>query len=218
MKKAVALFSGGKDSMLSIIRAEKQGYQVTHLIFMVPTLPLPNPHLENYHLVRRIAASMGLPITKVDLERGREQETLAKAINRVNNVEALVAGDALLEDHVKWLERACEISRVELVEPLYQEDTGNLYRELFMYDIEFTIIATTPQLPRSLIGIRVHAGNSEYLLTLLRAYNSDPIGEYGEYHTLVNISPNMKIPLNYTIQYIVDKGGYGAYGVFNIAP
>ncbi|MEB3756671.1 MAG: hypothetical protein GSR79_07435 [Desulfurococcales archaeon] len=216
--EAVALFSGGKDSMLSIIRAEKQGYKVTHLIFMVPTLPLPNPHLENYHLVRRIAASMGLPITKVDLERGREQETLAKAIKSVSNVEALVAGDVLLEDHVKWLDRVSRLGGVELVEPLYREDTGKLYREMFIYGIEFTIIATTPQLPRSLIGTRVHGGNSEYILSLLRTHNSDPIGEYGEYHTLVNNAPNMKIPLNYTLQYTIDKGKYGAYGVFNITP
>ncbi|MCE4615039.1 MAG: hypothetical protein F7B60_05890 [Desulfurococcales archaeon] len=218
MKNAIALFSGGKDSMLSIIRAVRMGYQVKQLLFMVPTLPLPNPHLENVHIVRRISDSMGIPIKIVELEEGREQESLAEAIKQTDNTEALVAGDVLLEDHVKWHKKVCELCGLELIEPLYGEDTSNLYRELFKYGIEFTIIGVTPQLPRDLIGTRVHGGNSDHILTLLKAHRSDPIGEYGEYHTLVNNSPLMKIPLNYTLHYTVNKGDYGSYGICNIAP
>jgi diphthine-ammonia ligase len=215
LKKAIALFSGGKDSLLSMIKARQQGYIIKHLLFMVPTLPLPNPHLINYHIVRRIADFIGIPITRVELEKGREQETLAEAIRQYGSIDALIAGDVLLEDHLKWHQEVCELARVELAEPLYGEDTLDLYEELFRYNIEFTIIATSHQLPETLIGTKVHNGNKDYILRVLRAHLSDPIGEYGEYHTLVNYAPLMKTgPLTYHLNYIVDNGEYGAYGIF----
>jgi len=217
LNKAVALFSGGKDSTLSILRAIRDGYKVTHLMFIVPTFPYPNPHMENYHIVEKIALAMGIPIRRIALENGKEQESLAEAIRKIHGVEALIAGDVLLEEHLKWHKKVSELSGVELVEPLFGEDTAKLYEELIMDDIEFTIIATIPLLPKSLIGTRIHQGNWDYIRRILKAYNSDPIGEYGEYHTLVNKSPLLKTsPLEYRPRQIVERDKYGSYGIFQI--
>jgi len=128
MKTAVALFSGGKDSTLSIIRAAEQGYMIKKLFFIIPTFPYPNPHLENYRLVERIAWAMGLELRRIPLKRGEEQETLARAIME-EGVDALIAGDVLLEEHLEWHRRVCELSGVELVEPLFGEDTEKLLRK-----------------------------------------------------------------------------------------
>ncbi len=218
MKKAVALFSGGKDSTLSIIRAVEQGYRVEKLLFIIPTFPYPNPHLENYGLVEKLAAAMGLGIRRVPLEKGREQESLAEAI-REEDVDALIAGDVLLEEHLEWHRRVCELSGVELVEPLFGEDTGSLYWETLNRGVEFTIIAVTPQLPEWLIGVRVSGENAGYIYNVIRSYGADPIGELGEYHSLVNNSPLMKTRgLHYRLDYTVKRGEYGSYGVFRVAP
>jgi diphthine-ammonia ligase len=217
MKTAVALFSGGKDSTLSIIRAIEQGYSIKKLLFIIPTFPYPNPHLENYSLVERIAGATGLELRRIPLRKGVEQETLAEAV-REEDVDALVAGDVLLEEHVQWHRRVCEFSGVELVEPLFGEDTGSLYWETVNRGIEFTIIAVTPRLPEWLIGVRVSEENAGYIYNVVRRHGADPIGEFGEYHTLVNKAPLMRISgLNYRLDYTVRRGEYGFYGVFRLA-
>jgi len=56
---AVALFSGGKDSLYATYLAERHGVIIDHLITLLPTLPQPSPHAKNIEALKLIAKSIG---------------------------------------------------------------------------------------------------------------------------------------------------------------
>ena len=113
-----ALFTGGKDSMLSIIYASRTlGRGPDILVMTIPTLPTPNPHIENLAAVKRVAESMGMSLEVVRLERGAEASSLANHL-RSRGVDVLVAGDISIEDHVKWHMDVCRMAGCRLLEPI----------------------------------------------------------------------------------------------------
>lgn len=212
-RSAALVFSGGKDSTLAWLRASRMGYKVSTLVFMETTLPFPNPHYLNFHILRRITAGLGPPLLTVRLRKGLEKETLAEALQDLD-VEFLIAGDVFIEDHIKWYQDVARIAGLKLLEPLYGDDTQRLYWEIVREGIEFTIIAVSKELPSSLLGTRVSMENANWFSRLLSSYGCDPIGENGEYHTIVNRAPWMKTePLEYRVSRVLEVGDYASYAI-----
>ena len=100
MKKIVAacLFSGGKESLYAMQIVQKQGVEVEHLIYEIPTFP--SPHSLKIEALKTLAESMRKSFTIVRL--GADGDELVKALRKLN-VEALVAGDINVPQHLTWL-------------------------------------------------------------------------------------------------------------------
>ncbi|MFA4640811.1 diphthine--ammonia ligase [Pyrococcus kukulkanii] len=183
--KAIALFSGGKDGLYAIYLAQKLGYDVIYLLALKTSIGL-SPHYENLHSLRRLANSMGKAMLTFDMSQGTEKliENL-KALS----VEAIIAGDVKIEDHYRWLEGIAREAGLKLVEPLFGMDTHELAKEILKEGFEYSIIAVDKRkLPRELLG---YTFRSERDLEEFLAKNPgiDPLGEYGEFHTVVTKSP-----------------------------
>ena len=97
--KAVALFSGGKDSLYALHLVEKQGVTVDNLLTLLPTLPWPSPHAENIEALKMLAESTGKHLTIVDFQR---EGAFVEALKSLE-VDALVAGDINVEAHLAGL-------------------------------------------------------------------------------------------------------------------
>jgi len=110
---AVALFSGGKDSLYAVYLAEKQGITVDHLITLLPNLPWPSPHAENIEALKILAKSMGKHHTIVDFKRENAFIDSLKSLD----VDALIAGDINVEAHLAGLKDVCNKTGLELIEP-----------------------------------------------------------------------------------------------------
>ena len=178
--KAVGLFSGGKDSLYAVHLVEKQGVTVDHLLSLIPSLPWPSPHAENMEALKILAESMGKRLTIVDFKREGAFVDALKSLE----VDALVAGDIFVEAHVAGLKHVCSKVGLELLEPLYRRDTSELFDEIF--GLGFKALIT---------GVKLKYLGEEWLAFIISKETSaeflskigsvDPLGENGEFHTLV---------------------------------
>ncbi|MEJ5292170.1 MAG: hypothetical protein WHS82_01105 [Candidatus Methanosuratincola sp.] len=190
MVDAAALFSG-KDSIFAVLNAERAGLRVKELISMITTFGQPSPHMENIGALSKAAERMRKELTVVDLHEGEEK--LVSAL-KDSGAGALVAGDVFVEDHVRWLEGVCSRAGMVLVEPLYRRSTGTLLREILGEGFVVMIIGVdTSLISERWLGFTL---SRETLGDFIAGIgNADPLGENGEYHTLVLDCPLYSRPL-----------------------
>ncbi|UCC57611.1 MAG: diphthine--ammonia ligase [Candidatus Bathyarchaeum sp.] len=178
--KAAGLFSGGKDSLYAVYLAERQGVTVEHLISLVPSLPWPSPHGENMEALKILARSMGRNHIIVDYQG---MENFVEALKGLE-VDALVAGDILVEAHLTFLQDVCNKVGLKLLEPIYGRDTSELFHEIF--GLEFKALITGVDLKFLGVEWLGFTISKETAATFLSKIGSvDPLGENGEFHTLV---------------------------------
>ncbi len=181
---AASLFSGGKESVHAISTVEKQGVEVKHLIHQIPTFT--SPHAHNIEALKTLAKSMNKHFALVDLHKG-EQELVDLLKNL--NVDALVAGDINVPQHITWLQNICSQAGIELLEPLFGKNTSVLFQEMFSEPrFKATIIGVnTKYLTDEWLGFTISSETAEAFLS--RTQQIDPLGENGEFHTIVVESP-----------------------------
>ena len=178
--KAAGLFSG-KDSLYAIYLAEKQGAKVEHLISLITTFPQPSPHVENMEALKILAESMKKNLTIVDLHKGEGE--LVKTLKGLQ-VDALVAGDVFVEEHVSWLEKVCGRAGISLLEPLFGRNTSDLFHEMFNSGFKAMIIGVdVGYLGEEWLGFTLSSETASKFLS--ETEGVDPLGENGEYHTMV---------------------------------
>jgi diphthine-ammonia ligase len=178
--KAVALFSGGKDSLYAVYLAEKQGINVDHLLTLLPTLPWPSPHAENLDALKILSESMGKLHTIVDFKR---ENAFIEALDSLE-VDTLIAGDINVEAHLAGLKDVCNKTGIELFEPIYGRETSELFSEIF--GLEFKALITGVNLKYlgdEWLGFVISEESGAEFLSKIGSV--DPLGENGEFHTLV---------------------------------
>jgi diphthine-ammonia ligase len=178
--KAVALFSGGKDSLYAVYLAEKQGVTVDHLLTLLPTLPWPSPHAENIDALKILAESMGKHHKIVDFKR---EGAFVKALKSLE-VDALIAGDINVEAHLAGLKDVCNKTDLELLEPIYGRDTSELFNEIFGLGFKALITGVNLKyLGEEWLSFVINEESGAEFLSKIG--DVDPLGENGEFHTLV---------------------------------
>ena len=178
--KAVALFSGGKDSLYAVHLVEKQGVTVDHLITLLPTLPWPSPHAENIEALKILAESMGKHLTIVDFQK---EEAFIEALKSLK-VDALVAGDINVEAHLAGLKDVCNKTGLELLEPIYGRDTSELFHQIFGLGFKALITGVNLNfMDEAWLGFTISKESGAAFLSKIGS--ADPLGENGEFHTLV---------------------------------
>jgi diphthine-ammonia ligase len=129
---------------------------------------------------------MNKQFTLLDLHKG-EQELVDLLKNL--NVDALVAGDINVPQPITWLQNICKQAGIELLEPLFGKSTSILFQEMFSEPrFKATIIGVnTKHLRDEWLGFTISSETAEVFLSETR--HIDPLGENGEFHTIVVESP-----------------------------
>ena len=178
--KAVGLFSGGKDSLYAVYLVEKRGVEVEQLLTLIPSLPRPSPHAENMEALKILAESMRKHLTIVDFKK---EGAFVEALKSLE-VDALVAGDIFVEAHVEGLKDVCSKVGLELLEPLYRRDTSEVFDEIFGLGFKALITGVNLKyLGEEWLGFIISKETSASFLSKIGSV--DPLGENGEFHTLV---------------------------------
>ncbi len=184
----VAFYSGGKDGLYALYLTEKSGIEVPYLLALKTTIGL-SPHWENFGALKTLAGAMEKELLTFDMANG--SDALAEFLGSLG-VDYLIAGDVLLEDHKKWVESLAGRAGVKALELLWGRNTFDLALEMLREGFEWAIIAVDKKkLPKDVLAYTFSSKND--LENFLEAYPGvDPIGEFGEFHTVVLASPLFK--------------------------
>ena len=127
MNRCVTLFTGGKESIFSILKAKEHGCRVEKLVFLEK--PAFSVHKVNIQAVKAVAQMLGhtLEVLKVSDEI-RKDRSLITYLDRLReqDITVLVTGNVKIEENHNTYTKLCEKVGLELVEPLYNRDTMEL--------------------------------------------------------------------------------------------
>ncbi len=187
------LYSGGKDSVYTLLKARELTGLEPVALFIKPSLPWPNPHELNRRLTLETLRLLGIEWQVIE-PKGDPTSVIADTLKRLG-VRALATGDIYLWDHVYWIKGIADKAGVDVVMPMFNRDTGLLLHDVIGYGIEYTIIAVKSRELEDLLGLRVHEANADWFLDEARRLGIDPMGEFAEYHTVVNRAPGFECSL-----------------------
>ncbi len=197
-----ALVSGGKDSLY----AAHLAWPVDVAIILVYEFPRPSPHLANLSKSVETWLSVGVPVVVARLRRGREREETVGLLRRLG-VDEVVAGDVYIEDHLRYMEGVAAEAGARLIEPLWgMEPLELLYREV-EWGIRAVVIGVRREALK-LLGKILDRDHVDDFVGTLRRLGFDPLGERGEYHTLVVESPLHEKRVEYEVVRAEEYDGY----------
>jgi uncharacterized protein (TIGR00290 family) len=182
---AAALFwSGGKDSLLALDRAERSGVRVTHLVNVFEG----NTQRVRFHGVRRelIAAqaeALGRELVQKSTHPGDFEQALQAAMDDLANagIERIVFGNIHLADVRAWYEERVRARGFEHVEPLWREAPEALVREFVARGHRSRIVSVYLACGRpEWLGRDIDAS---FIEQVEAAPGVDVCGERGEYHS-----------------------------------
>ncbi|MEL9914735.1 MAG: diphthine--ammonia ligase [Thermoplasmatales archaeon] len=177
--KAVALFSGGKDSFLSINIATMLGMDIEAAITVVPPQDSMMFHHPNAMLGSLISRCLGIRSITVS------EEGFEEAISKFRG-DVLIAGAVESEYQRTRLEQIC--CKYDLIPffPLWRKDNESIIMEFIQTGSSgiFTSVAAEG-LDEGLLGKEINLSSLNYLKKIREKYGISLIGEGGEYETLV---------------------------------
>ena len=189
----VAMLSGGKDSLYAALKS----WPIDLGVMLIYSFPIPSPHILNMGKSIETLIATGIPVITLKLSKGKERDETIRLLSLLGTDE-IVAGDVYIEDHLKYMESIAKEVGAKLKEPLWGEDPEELTYEIFSNGFEVLIIGTDKKL-KEWLGKELSIDNLELFLSNVRKLRLDPLGENGEYHTLVINSPLHNWRIDYEV-------------------
>ncbi|MCD6324187.1 MAG: diphthine--ammonia ligase [Desulfurococcales archaeon] len=191
----VALYTGGKDSHYAVMEALKRGVIVKRLVIVVSRKQDSWMfHTVNIGIAEMHAELMGMESLRVEVSGVKEVEVeeLAQALEEsgfLDGCDYIVTG-AVASSYQK--SRVDDLARrlgVKHLSPLWGRDQEALMREEIR-NLSFIVTAVQAYgLPLKLLGKVIRESELPTLLAAKRKYGVSPVGEGGEFETLVITSP-----------------------------
>ncbi|KIQ96921.1 hypothetical protein [Lysobacter sp. A03] len=216
-------WSGGKDAAWTLHRL--RGRDDVEVVGLLTTLngdfQRVAMHGIRRDLLRAQAEAVGLPLLESVIAHGSDNDTyeaafaasLSQARERWPGMDTIAFGDLLLADVRDWREAMCARHGWEILTPLFGSDTTVLAREMLEGGLRTHLCCVdTQQLDARFAGRLFDPA----LLADLPA-GTDPCGENGEFHTLVEDGPMFGRPLQLQRGETVLRDGRFAFTDFQLA-
>ena len=189
------LITGGKDSALALHRALKQGYKVKYLVAMFPEREDSWMfHYPNIHMTEFFAEAAEIPLIKGKTAgiKEREVEDLKNLLAGLD-VEGVVSGAVASKYQKARIDNVCRQLGLKSIAPLWGEKPEKLLKELLENDFEVIIVGVYALgFSQEWLGRKINEETVQELLKLREKYGISPIGEGGEYESLVLDAPYFK--------------------------
>ena len=202
-KKAIFCWSGGKDSSFALnkVLLEKE-YEVTALFTTVnENFKRVSMHGVREELVEEQAASIGLPLFKMYVKEGSNEEYEQKMEDfllgqKSTGVAYVIFGDIFLEDLRAYRDNNLAKAGMTGVYPLWKMDTKQLANDFIAQGFQTILCCTNDAyLGKNEVGALF---DSDFVNKLPSTI--DPCGENGEFHTFCFNGPIFNKPINVVVK------------------
>ncbi len=207
-KKFIASYSGGKDSVLALYRAIKQGMLPLSLITTYNTDEgrtwfhgIPKPLLLN------VSKALEIPVKIVKTNGSEYAVNFEKALCEFRDAGAKVCvfGDIDIEEHLQWCTQRCCNAGIEPYSPLWKESRRQLVYEFIDsgFIANITVVDTKQMKDKHLGSIL-----TKKVADSIDAQGADVCGENGEYHTFVSDGPIFQNAVEFSFKEKIRIGNY----------
>ncbi len=207
-----ALITGGKDSALALYKALKQGYKVKYLVAMFPRREDSWMfHYPNIHMTRLFAKATGIPLIEGRTEGIKEEEVEdLKNLLAGLNIEGVVSGAVASQYQKMRIDGVCQQLGLKSIAPLWNEKPEKLLNELIELGFETIIVGVYALgLSQEWLGRKIDKQTVKELLRLYEKFGISPVGEGGEYESLVLDAPYFEKRIQILETETVWKGDQG---------
>ena len=216
MMNVGALFSGGKDSAYALYIAKQWGWEITHLISILPRNPESYMfHTINLHLVPLLSKAIDIPlITKITPGKKESELNDLEDLLKPLPIDGIVSGAIASEYQRTRIEQVCDSLNIKSYSPLWHKNQQMLL--LDQINAGFSIMITgvfAEGLNKNWLGKILTQENVTDLFSISDKYKINPAGEGGEFETLVLNGPLFKKHLIIDSHKIVWTRDHGYYRV-----
>lgn len=197
MARIAVSWSGGKDCCYSLYKALQEGHRPVCLITTIPAESHRTfGHGYKLHVLEAQSKSLGIPLEIIYVnENYRERfiETLLK-LRLKWGIEGVVFGDLYLWEHRNWCEDVCSEAGVHSYFPFWIEphQASGALQDFLRSGFKSLIVRVRKgSLGAEWVGKYLDASFATHVNGRIC-----PMGEAGEYHTLVTDGPLFKKPLS----------------------
>lgn len=201
-------FSGGKDSMLALDWAMRQGWPITYLVNLYDEASQRvRFHGIRKELIQAQADALGIPLLAYPTQPETFEQVFLATLKdlRARGVDAIIFGNIHLADVRAWYEERTTGHGLQHLEPLWGEAPATLVREVIQRG--YHAILTSIELARSREEWLGQPLTSALVDEFERA-GIDACGERGEYHTFVTNGPLFQHPIAITLGQTVTLPGF----------
>ncbi len=190
--RVAGLFSGGKDSVFAVYITQQYGWDVSHLVSLIPKKPDSWMfHSINIHLTDLQAKSIGLPLVKrvTDAEKEAELGDLTQALQDLE-IDGVVSGAIASEYQRTRIEKVCDNLGLKSFSPLWHKNQELLLRDQVKAGFHIIIVGVFAEgFDETWLGRTLDKETIDALVALQKKQGINIAGEGGEYETLVLSGP-----------------------------
>jgi ABC transporter with metal-binding/Fe-S-binding domain ATP-binding protein len=212
--RVAVLATGGKDSALALHRVLNEGHEAAYLATMIPLREDSWMfHYPNIRLVDLFAEAAEIPLVKAETSGVKEEEVEdLKSLVAGLDVDGIVSGAIASEYQKTRIEGICRELNLKWLAPLWHEQPLGILKEIL--NLKFEVIMTGVYaygFGQEWLGRKIDEATVDVLMELNKQYGVSPVGEGGEYETLVLDAPFLKKKIVVVRAEKVWKGQSGYY-------
>ncbi len=190
--KVAALFSGGKDSVFAIYVAKQWGWDITHLVAMLPEKKDSWMfHTVNIHLTKLLSIAIDIPILTMHT-KGEKEDELNDLKNLLGSIpiDGVISGAIASEYQRTRIERICHELDINSFTPIWHKNQKILIKDQIDSGFIIKIVGIYANgFDESWLGKTLDIKTLEELVVLNKKFDINISGEGGEFETLVIDGP-----------------------------
>jgi len=199
--KVAVLFSGGKDSTMTIHWCLQNNYTVKYLVTMIPKREDSwMYHTPNIHLTELLAEAIGIPIVTKETSGLKEEEVEdLKDVLRGLGIDTVACGGFFSNYQKSRIERVCKELKLKFLAPFWHTDPEKFMKEIISLGFDVRIIGVYSEgFDESWLGRKIDEKTLKKLKELNKKYGINIVGEGGEYESIVLDGPIFKKKIKIT--------------------
>jgi len=201
--KTFVNWSGGKDACMALYHSAQQPH--LEICSLLTTISLPYQRITMHGVSKKLllaqTKALGIPVHILELPSGVDMQTYDQLMKQTLNqfrekgFQLSVFGDIFLEDLKQYREQQFVNSGIELLFPLWQNQTKMLIHDFIELGFKAKIVAANARL----IDQEFLGRTLDHQLIATLPEEVDPCGENGEFHTFVYDGPLFENPLDISV-------------------